>query len=147
MGDFGGLSMSGLCSRLPPLGSHLPRFLKALLFTPLFLAAVTSAQAQSCHVPRFRFCAGCTTDLSIGVKRGATCVIRYWTGSGRVFSQKMVVRPRGGIYGTANVTLGAYRANPGFVGTDQFEVRIEWETQGRRTFTNLRVSATVGDRI
>jgi hypothetical protein len=132
----------------PALRSRDPMSVRRTLLLCVFLlAAAAPAQAQSCHVPRFIFCAGCATDVSIGVRRNATCTIRYWTGSGRVFSQRMVVRPRGGIYGTANVTLGAYRANPGFVGSDHFEVRIEWETHGKRTFTTLRVNVTVSDKI
>src|SRR5262249_40904100 len=83
------------------------------------------AQSPGCAT-RFTFCAGCDTFTTISVQTEKVCTIRYRTTSA-IFSQKVVVRPRGGVYGTANETYGAYKPNPGFVGSDSFQVDIEYE--------------------
>jgi len=97
-------------------------------------------------------CPGCDTSTTITVQTGMVCTIRYLGESSRefrgpvptaIFSQKVVVRPRGGIYGTANETFGAYKPNPGFVGSDSFEVEIEFEKQGQRSVTHLKANVNV----
>jgi hypothetical protein len=57
------------------------------------------------------------TFTTIAVQTGKVCTIRYRT-TGAIFGQKVVTRPRGGIYGTANETFGAYRPNAGFIGSE-----------------------------
>jgi hypothetical protein len=58
-------------------------------------------------------------------------------------SQKVVVRPRGGIYGTTNETFGASKPNTGFVGSDSFQVDIEFEKSGQRFVTHLKANVNV----
>jgi hypothetical protein len=99
------------------------------------------AQSRGC-ASRFRFCAGCDTFTTISVRAGKVCTIRYWTGSA-IFGQKVTVRPRGGVYGTANETYGAYKPNPGFVGSDSFQVGIEYERSGQRFVTHLKANVNV----
>jgi|SRR5712671_7072316 len=99
------------------------------------------AQSPGC-VSRFTFCAGCDTFTTITVRTGKVCTIRYTTGSA-IFSQKVVVRPRGGVYGTTNETFGAYKPNPGFVGSDSFQVDIEFERSGQRFVTHLKANVNV----
>jgi hypothetical protein len=90
----------------------------------------------------FFFCPGCDTSTTISVQTGRVCTIRYRTG-GRIFSQKVMVRPRGGAYGTADVSYGAYKPNLGFVGSDSFQVDIEYERSGQRTVTHLKATVNV----
>jgi hypothetical protein len=99
------------------------------------------AQSPGCAT-RFTFCAGCDTFTTISVQVGNVCTIRYRTNSA-IFGQKVVVRPRGGVYGTANETYGAYQPNPGFVGSDSFQVDIEYERSGQRFVTHLKANVNV----
>jgi hypothetical protein len=104
-------------------------------------AVDVQAQVRGCATS-FRFCAGCDTFTTISLPAGKVCTIRYRT-TGAIFGQKVVVHPRGGIYGTANETLGAYRPNPGFVGNDSFQVDIEFERSGQRFVTHLKANVVV----
>ena len=99
------------------------------------------AQSPGCAT-RFIFCAGCDTFTTISVQSGKVCTIRYRT-NGAIFGQKVVVRPRGGIYGTTNETYGAYKANAGFVGSDSFQVDIEYERLGQRFVTHVKANVNV----
>jgi hypothetical protein len=124
------------------------------------VASVFSADAQAQRgfpcVTRYRFCDGCDTYMTWTVHAGKVCALPYLTafspygrtgGDARsptaIFSQRVVVRPRGGIYGTANPTWGAYKANPGFVGSDSFQVDIEYEKQGQRFVTHVKANVNV----
>lgn len=104
------------------------------------------AQGQHC-VTRFAFCDGCDTFTTISVQTGQVCTIHYlrnrFSTVSAVFSQKVVVRPRSGIYGTANETFGAYNANDGFVGNDSFQVDITYERSGQRFVTHLKATVVV----
>jgi len=93
-------------------------------------------------VKTFFFCPGCDTSTTISVQAGRVCPIRYYTG-GSILSQRVVVRPRGGAYGSADPTYGAYKPNSGFVGSDSFQVDIEYERSGRRTVTHLKATVNV----
>ena len=62
---------------------------------------------------------------------------------GAIFGQKVVIRPHGGIYGTANETFGAYKPDAGFVGSDSFQVDIEYERSGQRFVTHLKATVNV----
>jgi len=90
----------------------------------------------------FFVCPGCDTSTKISVQTGRGCTIRYRSRGG-IFSQKVMVRPRGGVYGTADVSYGAYKPNPGFVGSDSFQVDIEYERSGQRTVTHLKATVNV----
>jgi hypothetical protein len=116
-------------------------------------SADAGAQSPGCATP-FMLCSGCDTSTTITVQSGKVCEIPYLRCCGRgtfsgafqataLFSQRVVVRPRGGIYGTANQTSGAYKPNPGFVGKDSFQVDIEFERQGQRHVTHLKANVNV----
>ncbi|SRR5260221_5257899 len=104
-------------------------------------ASDAGAQTPGCAT-RFTFCAGCDTFTTISVQTGKVCTIRY-RATGAIFGQKVVVRPRGGIYGTTNETFGAYRPNAGFIGSDSFQVDIEYERSGQRFVTHLKANVNV----
>ena len=114
---------------------------RALIAFACVYATDAPAQSPGCAT-RFTFCAGCDTFTTISVQTGKVCTIRYRTTSA-IFSQKVVVRPRGGVYGTANETYGAYKPNPGFVGSDSFQVDIEYERSGQRFVTHLKANVNV----
>ena len=113
----------------------------ALVAVGSIYATDAGAQARGCATP-FRFCAGCDTFTTISVQAGKVCTIRYRTTSA-IFGQKVVVRPHGGVYGTANETFGAYKPNAGFVGSDSFQVDIEYEVSGQRFVTHLKANVNV----
>jgi len=58
--------------------------------------------------------------------------------------QETLVRPKHGIYGSANETAAAYRPNANYLGEDHFETRVYFEEgNGKRTFINLTVNVFV----
>ncbi len=101
----------------------------------------TSPAEAACRVPRFRFCANCDVTITITTQRNTPCRINYWS-TGGIDSQKVTVRPRG-VYGTANVTRGAYKPPLNFVGDDYFEVLISYEVKGTKTWTKLKVTVKI----
>ena len=113
----------------------------ALAAIASMFATAARAQSPGCAT-QFRFCAGCDTFTTISVQGGKVCTIRYRT-TGAIFSQRVVVRPRGGVYGTANETYGAYKPNAGFFGSDSFQVDIEYERTGQRFVTHLKANVNV----
>jgi hypothetical protein len=118
----------------------------ALVAIVSFNAAGARAQTFGC-VTRFAFCDGCDTFTTISVQTGQVCTIHYlrdrFSTVSAIFGQKVVVRPRSGIYGTANETFGAYKANDGFVGNDSFQVDITYERSGQRFVTHLKATVVV----
>jgi len=113
----------------------------ALVAVASIYASEAGAQSPGC-ASRFTFCAGCDTFTTISVQTGKVCTIRYRS-TGAIFGQKVVVRPRGGIYGTTNETFGAYKPNAGFTGSDSFQVDIEYERSGQRFVTHLKANVNV----
>jgi len=80
-------------------------------------SADARAQSPGCATP-VRLCSGCDSSTTIAVQTGKVCEVRYLNFLDRgpqstanvptaIFSQRVVVRPRGGVYGTANPTFGA----------------------------------------
>jgi hypothetical protein len=105
----------------------------------------TPARGGSYCATRFMFCAGCDTFTTISVQTGKVCTINFYqaSGTGAILGQKVVVRPRSGIYGTANETAGAYKPNDGFAGNDSFQVDIDYEMSGQRFVTHLKANVNV----
>ncbi len=91
---------------------------------------------------RFLFCANCATTINIVTRKDKPCVIRYFTGVGAVFGQRVTKRGSG-IYGTANPTTGAYQPKPGYVGKDYFEVEVSYERSGTKLKTTLKADVTI----
>ena len=114
-------------------------------------SADAGAQSPGCTTPLV-LCPGCDTVVTITLQTGKVCELSYLReGRGHysgfresaIYSQKVIARPRGGIYGKANESSGAYKPNPGFVGSDSFQVDIEFEKQGQRLFTHLKANVNV----
>jgi hypothetical protein len=120
---------------------RLGQMIAVALVAIVSFCSAADAQSRGCST-RAQFCAGCDTFTTITVQSGKVCTIRYWTRSA-IFGQKVVVRPHGGIYGAANETFGAYKANSGFVGEDSFQVDIEYEISGQRFVTHLKANVHV----
>jgi hypothetical protein len=128
----------------------------ALLIALVLVGLTGLARAQSaghdepdsfrdCRKPSYRFSPGGSTEVPLTIRRNATCTFRYWTG-GAIFNQRVVVKPRRGIFGRSGSTKAAYRAG-GSLGDDYFEVQIDWETRGARVQTLLKVSVSIVDEI
>jgi hypothetical protein len=107
------------------------------------MTLVAGASFVSTDARASRFCDDCDTFTTMPVQTGQVRTIPYRTRLGAVLSQKVIVRPRGGIYGTANETAGAYKANNGFVDNDSFQVDIEYEKSGQRFETHLKATVNV----
>jgi hypothetical protein len=118
----------------------------ALVTIVSLYSACARAQERYCAT-RFAFCDGCDTFTAISVQTGHVCTINYqmnrFSTVSAIFGQKVVVRPRSGIYGTANETSGAYKPNDGFVGNDSFVVDITYERSGQRFVTHLKATVVV----
>ncbi len=113
----------------------------ACLAATTTVAAATGANA-GCVRP-FNFCPGCSVDVSMQVVSGKACRISFHARGG-VYGQETIVAPRHGRYGTSNETTTAYLANPGYAGSDHFEVRLYYElANGKKTFTVLKVDVNV----
>lgn len=108
-------------------------------------AAQFEAASKDCTHPRFQFCAGCDTIVPVRAKPGGFCRFTYGAGGG-VFSQKVVVRPKQGIYGVSNETLGGLKVADTARGQDSFQVDLEYEVNGRRVVTHLKFDVTIDGR-
>ena len=96
-----------------------------------------------CRRPRFNICQGCNVSIRMRVKQNAACAINFKS-LGPFAGQETLVRPKHGIYGSANETAAAYRPNANYLGEDHFETRVYFEEgNGKRTFINLTVNVFV----
>ena len=112
------------------------------LLLPLALAAVPAAAAPDCNYLRFNLCDGCTIAQTISVKTGSSCVIpmRYTFGVGSI---RITRRATKGNAGTSSNTY-AYKAAPGFKGSDSFAVEIDYRSRsGSMEKTKVEVNVTV----
>jgi hypothetical protein len=99
--------------------------------------------ARHCVLPNITFCRGCSIDMSIAMKAGATCAM-YYRPNGAIHGQQVIARPKYGKYGTANPSTGAYRPSSGYHGKDHFRVRIYFQLpNGQPTYSELRADVTV----
>jgi hypothetical protein len=123
---------------------QFPGSCKLLLATALALLGLLSpAHARNCFVPRFTFCPGCETPVTIIVQQNKGCTIGT-RAAGGVAGQEILSRPSHGVYGSANHTAYAYVPAPGYVGEDEFSTRLYYEmAQGKSTFTILHFRVKV----
>jgi hypothetical protein len=109
----------------------MPRTLCFVLCLML-LASTEMAQARGggfnrdCKVPRISLCPGCTVNARITVLRDHECHINYGS-LGAMHPQKILVGAKHGTYSTINETSTSYSPARGFVGSDYFETRFEYE--------------------
>ena len=104
--------------------------------------ALPSETLAGC-VRKFKFCPGCSVDLTMNVRAGKGCRVNY-RATGGVYGQETVLAPKHGRYGTANETATAYIPSAGYTGPDYFEARLYYEqANGKRTFTLLKVNVNV----
>jgi hypothetical protein len=95
------------------------------------LASTLQAQARGgfnpdCRVPRISLCPGCTVDVKIIVLRDHQCHINYGS-LGPMRPQQILVSAKHGKYWAENETSTFYSPAKGFVGSDYFESRFEYE--------------------
>jgi len=79
-----------------------------------------------CRVPSISLCPGCTVNIKIIVLQNHECHINYGS-LGAMHMQKVLVGPKRGRYWAANETSTAYSPSRGFLGSDYFETRFEYE--------------------
>ncbi len=97
----------------------------------MLLASTGWAQARSgfnayCKVPRISLCPGCTINVKITFLQDHECHINYGS-LGPMHPQKILVGPKHGQYVAANETSTSYAPGKGFLGSDYFETRFEYE--------------------
>jgi hypothetical protein len=91
------------------------------------LAEARGGFNPDCQVPRIDLCPGCTVNIKIVVLQNHECHINYGS-LGAMHMQKILVSPKRGRYWAANETSTAYSPSKGFLGSDYFETRFEYET-------------------
>jgi hypothetical protein len=79
-----------------------------------------------CKVPRISLCPGCTVNVTITVLQNHECHINYGS-LGAMHPQKILVSPKRGRYWAVNETTTSYSPGKGFLGSDYFETRFEYE--------------------
>jgi hypothetical protein len=138
----------------PIIGGSMISLRAAGHLAPVLVLVVASpALAQfggGCRIPTVAFCHGCETTVTFTVQSGGTCTLAYQGGRMRgrtIFGHEVILRPRGGSVGSANETLVAYQARPGFRGKDTFKLRIYYDHRDKKTFTILNATADVVDRL
>lgn len=128
------------------LFASLPKQLVFTAFISLFLPSAAMAEDSVAHCPkaRFRFCLNCVQDIEWAVKKNGVCTARFWPDGGILYSTPVVQRPQHGkITGTQYRFEVRYVPNKGFVGSDHFTIRINWENNGSKIYTDLRVHMIV----
>src|SRR5262245_13798353 len=103
-------------------------FLSATLAAAWLLSATTTNAA--CVSPGFNpsdiFCNGCTYQGSMGMSRDEACERVYRArGAEQILSNRVVQRARHGIAG-ANGNTFAYKPSTGYVGPDEFTVKVDY---------------------
>jgi hypothetical protein len=126
---------------------RLTRSWAAFAVALLVAFSASSARADGCIGP-FRF-SGASTFLNGTTRRDQPCTIGYGALS-EITGYRVVQRPRNGTLGSAGRNgkwfLTAYKPDAGYVGSDQFAVRIRYaprSTQVEST-TVVHVQMTVG---
>jgi hypothetical protein len=90
------------------------------------LAEARGGFNPDCQVPRISLCPGCTVNVKIIVLQNHECHITYRS-LGPMHMQKILVSPKRGRYWAADETSTSYRPSKGFLGSDYFETRFEYE--------------------
>lgn len=90
------------------------------------LAEARGGFNPDCKVPKISLCPGCTVNVNIVVLRDHECHINYGS-LGAMHPQKILVSPKRGRYWAANETSTSYSPTKGFLGSDYFETRFEYE--------------------
>ena len=104
-------------------------FLLTLLVSTVSAAGSVQARGgfnPDCKVPRISLCPGCTVNVTITVLQNHECHINYGS-LGAMHPQKILVSPKRGRYWAVNETTTSYSPGKGFLGSDYFETRFEYE--------------------
>ena len=112
----------------------MPRISRIALCLMLLVSTVSAARLAEarggfnpdCKVPRISLCPGCIVNVKIIVLQGHECHINYGS-LGAMHPQKTIVRPKRGRYWATNETSTSYSPSKGFLGSDYFETRFEYE--------------------
>lgn len=114
------------------------------LTTTVFLVAAAGTAAAECHVDRFRFAPGQTTETTMTVSSGQSCGVIVHAGrNSRFDSVAFAAQPRNGSLVPRSGVGVTYRSRPAYRGPDTFSFTITGRmTSGSGTAT-IRVSVNV----
>jgi hypothetical protein len=121
----------------------------AILFVT---CSVGPAFAVDCKVPHFNFVPSDVTEVTMYVAPDAACSfqmasLRGDRGVFGILSSKVVTKPKNGIVGKSSVRRYAYKPNPGYFGSDEFDVDVVYDRDGANETTTLHVSVYIGGGI
>jgi len=134
-------------ARLRHLMARAAAFRTAFAAAALVACATCAAQAEPC-TGRFRF-TGAATSLTGATRRDEPCTIFYGMFS-RIRAYSVLQRPRHGALGSSGYDgiryMTAYKPDAGYVGPDEFAVKIRYEPRSTLTedTTVVHVQMTVG---
>jgi hypothetical protein len=97
-----------------------------MLLASTEVAHARGGSSRDCKVPRIGLCPGCTINVKITVLQDHECHINYGS-LGPMHPQKILVGPKHGTYSAPNETTTSYSPGKGFLGSDYFETRFEYE--------------------
>jgi len=125
--------------------------LRLALATAVAVAAAGVVRAdQDCNFPHFRFTDDGVTSASIWVRSGAGCKFHFEIpnsvfGLSGILSSSVTLRPRNGLLGRNTSRIYVYKPNDGFVGADQFEIKVHYNRDNNTGdhVSLLRIDATV----
>jgi hypothetical protein len=101
-----------------------------------------------CSVPHFDFVDNGQSRANMYVKAGGVCGFHFRVRGGisgkfGVLGNSVSRPPRHGIVGKASIYQFAYKPNAGYVGDDDFDLRVRYDRYGVKTETTLHVSVSV----
>ena len=115
------------------------------LFVTIALLAITSSEAaRGCSYRGVRWYVGSDSQAQMTVRNTENCghnIALY--GATRIVSISVAQRAAHGIAGRSGLSSFAYKPNPGYVGTDNFVIKVETESAGSSGTTNIRVDVLV----
>jgi hypothetical protein len=104
----------------------------------------------NCQLPRYHFVNEGVTPVGMWVREGAGCKFHFQIpasvyGLAGILSSTVTLRPKNGLLGKNTIRIYAYKPNDGFVGSDEFELKVRYDRDddsGEHT-TLLHVNVTV----
>jgi hypothetical protein len=105
---------------------------------------------SDCQLPRYHFVNEGVTPVSMWVRQGAGCKFHFQIpasvfGLAGIMSSTVTLRPKNGLLGKNTIRIYAYKPNEGFVGSDEFELKVRYnrdDDSGEHT-TLLHMNVTV----
>jgi hypothetical protein len=109
-----------------------------VLATLLFAAGIPSlacgradADTPDCNPPHFHFVNDGVTPVTMSVRAGTGCQFHFEMatsgfGMAGVLASNVTLWPKNGLLGHRSIRIYAYKPNDGFVGSDEFELKVRY---------------------